>query len=99
VLGWALFYFEDLSQLGVFLAKLFTFAPLTVSGINLISAHLPLMAVAFLACTPVVHQAVTAAEERPLVRVGRLIAAGAALLLCVAALASQSYNPFIYFRF
>ena len=99
VLGWALFYFEDLSQLGVFLAKLFTFVPLTVSGINLISAHLPLMAVAFLACTPVVHQAVTAAEERPLVRVGRLIAAGAALLLCVVALASQSYNPFIYFRF
>ena len=29
----------------------------------------------------------------------KIAACAVAMLLCVAALASQSYNPFIYFRF
>ena len=37
--------------------------------------------------------------EKPLVRYGSIAAAAVAMALCVAALASQSYNPFIYFRF
>ena len=99
LLGWALFYFEDLSALKIFFGKLFTLVPVEYAGRNLISAYLPLMAVAILACTPVAKNLVAGAEQKPLVRVGKLLAAAAALLLCIAALASQSYNPFIYFRF
>jgi hypothetical protein len=30
---------------------------------------------------------------------GRILVTAVLMVLCVAALASQSYNPFIYFRF
>lgn len=99
MLGWALFYFEDLSALGAFLLRLFSPAPLSPAGVRLILGYLPLMAAAALASTPVVKVWFTRREDSGLVRWGRLAAAGAGLVLCVASLASQSYNPFIYFRF
>lgn len=98
-LGWALFYFEDLSALRIFLGRLFTPAATGGQAWNLISAYLPLMAAAVLSSTPVVKQAADRQAETPLIRYGRIAAAAAVMLLCVASLASQSYNPFIYFRF
>ena len=99
LLGWSLFYFEDLSGLGSFLARLFSLESATVSGLNLISAHLPLLFAACLASTPVVRDALIKAEDKVWVRWGRMLASAAALILCIASLASESYNPFIYFRF
>lgn len=99
LLGWVLFYFEDLADLTGFLGRLFLPAVTNRTGMNIISAYLPLLLVACLAATPVVKEAVTASEGKAWVRWGRLLASAAALMLCVAALASQSYNPFIYFRF
>ena len=99
VLGWALFYFEDLGAMSVFLRSLFAYAPGTQAGWNLVSGYLPLMAVAVFASMPVGKQWLSGHSGRPAVRIGRILAAAAVLLLCVAALASQSYNPFIYFRF
>lgn len=99
VLGWALFYFEDMTVLGGFLAKLFSMNATEQTGINLISAYLPLMAAAMLASTPLVTKLVSLKEGSAVVRYGKITAAAVALLLCIAALASQSYNPFIYFRF
>ncbi|MGN0978645.1 MAG: MBOAT family O-acyltransferase [Faecousia sp.] len=98
MVGWALFYFEDLSALGGFLGRLFQ--PVSSAGaFSLMAGYLPLMAAAVLAATPTVKNLVSGAEDRAAVRYGRIAAAGVGLLLCVAALASQSYNPFIYFRF
>jgi alginate O-acetyltransferase complex protein AlgI len=99
LIGWALFYFEDLGSLGGFLLRLFSLESTAVSGLNLISAYLPLLIVACLACTPVIRDSVIKAEDKSWVRWLRLLASAAALLLCIAALASESYNPFIYFRF
>ncbi len=99
LLGWVLFYFEDMTALTAFLGKLFSMEATGQAGLNIISAYLPLLLVACLASTPIVKDAVKASEDRAWVRNGRLLAAAAALMLCVAALASQSYNPFIYFRF
>ncbi len=97
-IGWALFYFEDMTALGSFLAKLFTPAS-SAGAMDLILGYLPLMAVAVLASTPLVTQAARKRKDAAWVRYGTIGAAAAALLLCVASLASQSYNPFIYFRF
>ena len=99
VLGWALFYFEDLGALSVFWRSLFVFSAGTQAGWNLVSGYLPLMAVAVFASTPAGKQLLTRHSDHFAVRIGRILAAAAVLLLCVAALASQSYNPFIYFRF
>ena len=98
MLGWALFYYEDLFALGGFLGRLFR--PVSSAGtFALMGGYLPLMAAAVLASTPLVRDLVRRQENRAAVRWGLIAASAAGLMLCVAALASQSYNPFIYFRF
>ena len=87
MLGWALFYFEDLGALGAFLGRLFTAVP--SAGI---AFYLPVTALGCLCATP----AMKWVKLPDGVRWGLCVVL---LLLCVASLARQSYNPFIYFRF
>ena len=98
MLGWALFYFEDLSALASFLGKLFSPAS-SADAMGLIGGYLPLILISVLAATPLVKQTAEKFQDSPFLRYGKIVAAAAALLLCIASLASQSYNPFIYFRF
>jgi len=99
MMGWALFYFTDLGQLGSFIGRLFVPQSTTADSLHMILAFLPLMAVAIFASTPVMRNVQQRYQEKSLVRYGCIAAVAIAMLLCVAALASQSYNPFIYFRF
>ena len=99
MLGWALFYFEDLGALGTFLVRLFTLEGMTTSGGHILLAYLPLLAVSLFAATPVAKTLADRHGDTALVRYGKLLGAAVVLVLCVASLASQSYNPFIYFRF
>ena len=87
MLGWALFYFENLGALGAFLGRLFTAVP--SAGI---AFYLPVTALGCLCATPALKRV----KLPDTVRWGLCILL---LLLCVASLARQSYNPFIYFRF
>ena len=87
MLGWALFYFEDLGALGAFLGRLFTAVP--SAGI---AFYLPVTALGCLCATPALKRV----KLPDGVRWGLCMVL---LLLCVASLARQSYNPFIYFRF
>ena len=84
---------------GGFLGRLFTPAATDGKITNLILAFLPLMAVAAFASTPAMQKLHSRYAEKPVFRYGCIAAATVVMLLCVAALASQSYNPFIYFRF
>ena len=87
MLGWALFYFENLGALGAFLGRLFTAVP--SAGIVF---YLPVTALGCLCATPALKRV----KLPDAVRWGLCVVL---LLLCVASLARQSYNPFIYFRF
>lgn len=87
MLGWALFYFENLGALGAFLGRLFTAVP--SAGI---AFYLPVTALGCLCATPAMKRV----KLPDAVRWGLCVVL---LLLCVASLARQSYNPFIYFRF
>ena len=87
MLGWALFYFENLGDLGAFLGRLFTAVP--SAGI---AFYLPVTALGCLCATP-------ALKRVKLPDGVRWVLCVVLLLLCVASLARQSYNPFIYFRF
>ena len=87
MLGWALFYFENLGALGAFLRRLFTAVP--SAGI---AFYLPVTALGCLCATPALKRV----KLPDGVRWGLCMVL---LLLCVASLARQSYNPFIYFRF
>ena len=98
-LGWPLFYFEDIREGAAFFARMFTPAPTTVHAVHLILAYLPILAVAALAATPLLEGLYRRAQERSAARPLLLLILAALFLLSVAALATQSYNPFIYFRF
>ena len=87
MLGWALFYFENLGALGTFLGRLFTAVP--SAGI---AFYLPVTALGCLCATPALKRV----KLPDGLRWGLCILL---LLLCMASLARQSYNPFIYFRF
>ena len=99
LLGWALFYFEDTGALAVFLARLFTPGATSSVGMALVTAYLPLMAVSCVASTPLAAKLVSVCKDSRAMGIVRILVLMVLLLLCTAALASQSYNPFIYFRF
>ena len=94
-----LFYFESTPALFAFLARLFTPAPSGVGAVHLLLAYLPLLCLAVLAATPLPGRLARRALARPALRWLRVAAPALLMLLCLAALATQSYNPFIYFRF
>ena len=99
VLGWALFYFEDITRLGGFLGQLFTPAAVTVQGGNLILGYLPMLLISVVAATPLLHALGVKLEGKAWSKWVKLALLAVVFLLCIAALASDSYNPFIYFRF
>lgn len=98
VLSFAIFYFEDISSLGSFLVRLFTPAS-SQNAMPLILGFLPLTIAAVIASTPAVKNLFSKNQDAPWVRYGKIAVCALGMLLCVAALVSQSYNPFIYFRF
>ena len=97
-LGWGIFYFTDFAALGTFFARLFSLTADTAGARIWMLGYLPIGLFAAVASTNV---------GAGLLK--RLRSGGAAwlellwlallLVLCMAALVSQSYNPFIYFRF
>lgn len=99
LLGWVLFYFENLSSLFGFFGRLFTASPASVHGMNLVLAFTPMILISMFAATPAAKVLLSNSWEKAVVRYGAVAVVMVMLLLCVAALASQSYNPFIYFRF
>ena len=98
-LGWMLFYFEDGAALFAFLGRLVSFAPTAPGTLRLLAAYLPVFLAAGLCSTPLLSRLYSRFRDRPWMDWGRVPVLVLLLLLCMAAMASQSYNPFIYFRF
>ncbi len=99
MLGWVLFFFEDVSTLGAFFVKLFTPVASTNAGNTIMIAYLPILLIGIFASTPILKNFFDKRKEHALVRYGQIAVSVVLMLLCVASLANQSYNPFIYFRF
>ncbi len=101
VFGWVLFYFEDMGEMGAFIAKLFGSEGFMMSGdiVNVILAYLPLLFAAALISTPLFNFIYHKIKSKPLVLVIDNVLCILAMLLCTASLASSAYNPFLYFKF
>ena len=99
LIGWALFYFTDMNSLLAFLPRLFVWQPSTIQGLNLVLGYTPMLIISVIASTPVAAKLYSRVKETSVVRYLSVALCMVLLLLCVAALVSQSYNPFIYFRF
>ena len=101
LMGWVVFFFSDTSQMLAFFGRLFNFggAVLTGNSQYLLLSYLPLMLIAILAATPIGKKLHGRLNGRASVACVELILVVMGMLLCTAALVSQSYNPFLYYQF
>ena len=100
-IGWGLFYFTDVGQLGEFMVDLFNFG----NGIcgdqafNLIMSNLPMLIIAAVASTPLATMLYTRFEHTRFMWIPETLYCMGVLAVSTASLVNQSYNPFLYFRF
>lgn len=101
IIGWGLFYFTDVGQLGEFMVDLFNFG----NGIcgnqafNLIMSNLPMLIIAAVASTPFATTLYTRFEHTRFMWIPETLYCMGVLAVSTASLVNQSYNPFLYFRF
>ena len=101
IIGWGLFYFTDISQLGAFVTNLFNFGNGLCSNtaLNMILSYLPLLVAAAVASTPVGAKLYNQIKDRSWAWAPETVYCAAVLLISTASMVNQSYNPFLYFRF
>jgi len=103
MVGWALFFFTDLSKLGEFLSLAFgaSAAPLLgADSVQLLLGRVFWLAFAVVLCAPVERLVFPDTHQhRPLAQVVRGFAMAGLTLLATAMLVGKSYNPFLYYRF
>lgn len=102
VIGWVLFYFDAgmadcLGYLGAMFGR--CGGAISPDALNIALRYLPLMLVACVAGTPLGSRLWRRFQRRALSGYAEVALCLLALLLCTAVLASQSYNPFLYFKF
>ena len=101
IIGWGLFYFTDVGQLGEFMVDLFNFG----NGIcgdqafNLIMSNLPMLIIAAVASTPLAAMLYNRFEHTRFMWIPETLYCMGILAVSTASLVNQSYNPFLYFRF
>ncbi len=101
IMGWVIFDFTDMGQMGRFFVRLFTLNAgiLGDSAKYYVISYLPLLIIAIFASMPIIRKVYQKTENT---RFGFLLHGAAALtvlVLSTASLVSSSYNPFLYFRF
>ncbi len=101
IIGWGLFYFTDMSQLGSFLTDLFNFGNglCGAQALTLILSYLPLLIVAAIASTPLGAKLYSRFSDTRHIWILETLFCAVILLISTASLVDQSYNPFLYFRF
>jgi alginate O-acetyltransferase complex protein AlgI len=106
--GWILFYFQDISQIGVVLAGMFGLNGngfTTFESTSLLTRNLFFLIIAIIACTPYpreLYHRICASRNG-----GATVAANimecvlpvAALFVSISFLVSDAYNPFLYLQF
>ncbi len=107
--GWALFYFEDLGSLGVFIGQLFGFAESfsTPDVWRLLGNNSLLIVLCVLVCMPIgkklhaINVNMRRTRELPMhLAAGVTLAYNTVLLVAsTVMMVSSTYSPFLYFRF
>ena len=90
LVGWAIFAFTDFTQMADFLKGLFSSSPADGMALAYARDYTPLFIVCALASLP---------WKIKLPMLVKDLALCGLFVLCVAALVSQGFNPFLYFRF
>jgi alginate O-acetyltransferase complex protein AlgI len=101
-IGWGIFSFTDFSALGTFFGALIgigTRGILSPASAAWCLGFLPTLLVAAVSATPLGARTAKRLARFCWFEPVRLLACVVLFVLCIASLASQSYNPIIYFRF
>ncbi len=102
VLGWALFDFTNMKELGGFMASLFTGSGAGFAvhdKLVYIVAYLPVLLVAVIGSTPLAKNLHDRFKDKAWCGWADLVLVACALVLATSSLVASGYNPFIYFRF
>lgn len=101
IVGWVLFAIEDFGALGAYLYAMFSLSGgvLSAQAAVWVLSYLPLMVAAAFASLPFAANFVRRKNQSAPVRWGAPVYCLLLLAAGTAALAAQSYNPFLYFRF
>lgn len=101
LIGWGLFYFTNNAELFAFLGNLFNVGRGFGSAETLttILGYLPMLAVAGVASTPLAANLYQRVAHKRFIWIAETAFCAAVLFFATAGLVSQSYNPFLYFRF
>lgn len=96
--GWGIFYYTDIDLWRAFVDRLFVYHIDTTDTIHFALAYLPVFLIACPASTMFPRKILKSIRRSGMsfIEIMLLIIL---FILCTAALVSQSYNPFIYFRF
>jgi alginate O-acetyltransferase complex protein AlgI len=98
LIGWAIFYFTDLSKLGAFFKAAFGGGRLYDFRVeSVFFSNIFLLTALIIASTPL--PAKLAGRLRARVPVLEPVCNALLLALCFTMLVGQTYNPFLYFRF
>ena len=101
LIGWVIFFFEDFTEMTTFFSQMFNFSSGVIGQdtLVLVLSYLPLLIVGVIASTPLAFKLYDKIKCKNWCFILETALCGIALLLCTASLVSQTYNPFIYFRF
>lgn len=101
LMGWTLFYFEDMGQMMNYFGCMFdvTQGLIGAKALSITISYLPLFIIAILASTPLGVNLYNRIKERRFVWLPETAYCAVVLFICTASLVNQSYNPFLYFRF
>lgn len=101
VFGWVIFYFEDMKEMGAFIAGLFDFSNgvISANAFAVVMSFLPLIIAAAIASTPLAYKLYERIKQAKQFWVVETALVTLSLIICTASVVSQSYNPFLYFRF
>ncbi len=101
VMGWVIFDFTDMAEMGCFIVRLFTGTYGIVSGdaLSLVLSYIPLIIIGIGACLPVWKKLYFRTQDKKWSIALQCVSVVAVLVLATASLVSSSYNPFLYFRF
>ena len=99
VIGWVFFASPDLSTALDYLKVMFSLSPGTMGGLNMVMPWLGMAVIGVVGSTPLAMTVWEKLRNRKLMPLVESVLCLAGLLLCTASLVSDSYNPFLYFRF
>ncbi|MEA4854066.1 MAG: MBOAT family protein [Christensenella sp.] len=102
MIGWTIFSFEDLGAMGAYFTSMFSVGGAGLIGADAASAalsFLPVIAVGIAASLPVWKAMYYRFQNKKWMLGAEVAIVAGVLVLCTAALVSETYNPFLYFRF